>query len=203
MRALYTLEGQTVGFLLHEVWRAGGLILLGMGLYRLGVMTGKAKGSVYGTFVGVGVGVGLPITLLVFWVAHSSGWGGFWIRQLYLQTIYWVGIVVSLGWLSIVMLACREGCKGRVGTALAAVGRMALTNYLLQSLLCTSIFYGFGLGLYGSVDRIGQLGIVLGVWVVLLLISPLWLRHFRFGPAEWVWRSISYGRRQPFRVGTA
>jgi uncharacterized protein len=77
---------------------------------------------------------------------------------------------------------------------------MALSNYLLQSLLCTWIFYGFGLGLYGSVDRVGQLGVVLGVWVVLLLISPFWLRHFRFGPAEWVWRSISYGRLQPFRA---
>jgi uncharacterized protein len=75
-----------------------------------------------------------------------------------------------------------------------------LSNYLLQSILCTFIFYGFGLGLYGSVERAGQLAIVLGVWGLQLVISPLWLKHFRFGPAEWVWRALSYGRRPPFRV---
>jgi uncharacterized protein len=200
LRVLYTLEGQTTGFLLHEVWRSGGLILLGMGLYRLGVMTGRANPSVYRRLLGIGVGIALPLTAGVFWLAHSRGWNGFWLRQLYLQVIYWVGIPLSLGWLSMVVLACRRGCQGPLGRALAAVGRTALSNYLLQSLLCTSIFYGYGLGLYGSVERTGQMAIVLGVWVLQLLVSSLWLRHFRFGPAEWVWRSLSYGRPQPFRV---
>jgi uncharacterized protein len=200
MRALYSLEGQTVGFPLHEVWRASGLILLGMGLYRLGVMTGKAKRSLYWLLVAVGIGVALPLTAIVFRVAHSNGWSGFWLRQLYLQTISWVGIVVALGWLAVVMLVCHAGCRSWLGRAFAAVGRTALSNYLLQSLICTFIFYGFGLGLYGSVERIGQMEIVLGVWILQLAVSPLWLRFFRFGPAEWAWRSLSYGSRQPFRA---
>jgi uncharacterized protein len=111
-----------------------------------------------------------------------------------------VGILVSLAWMGIVMLACRTGCRSWLGRAFAAVGRTALSNYLLHSVLCTSIFYGFGLGLYGSVKRIGQIGIVVGIWVLQLLIPPLWLRNFRFGPAEWVWRTLSYGRLQPLLV---
>ncbi len=82
---------------------------------------------------------------------------------------------------------------------LADVGRMALTNYLLQTIICTTIFYGHGLGLFGRVERVGQIAIVAGVWVVSLVVSPLWLRRFRYGPFEWAWRSLTYGRRQPMR----
>jgi uncharacterized protein len=201
MRAHYSLEGQTVGFLLHGLWRASGLILVGMGLYRLRILTGRAAPSLYKTFIGIGLGIGLPITALAFFLSYSAGWGDFWIQQFSLQVIYWVGIVVSLAWIGIVMLACRTGCSSWLGRAFAAVGRMALSNYLLHSLLCTFIFYGFGLGLYGSVERIGQIGIVAGIWILQLLISPLWLRYFRFGPAEWLWRTMSYGKLQPMRVG--
>jgi uncharacterized protein len=91
-----------------------------------------------------------------------------------------------------------------------AVGRMALTNYLLQTIICTTIFYGHGLGLFGQVERSGQILIVLGVWIFQLVVSPLWLRHYRFGPAEWAWRSLTYWQLQPLKktagvqpVGTA
>ena len=85
----------------------------------------------------------------------------------------------------------------------AAVGQMALTNYLLHTVICTTIFYGHGFGYYGSVDRLEQLGVVIGVWVVQLVASPLWLRRFRYGPAEWVWRSLTYGAPQPLQRGLA
>ncbi len=78
---------------------------------------------------------------------------------------------------------------------------MALTNYLLQSVLCTTFFYGYGLGYYGKL-QLYQLGFVaLAVWIVELLVSPLWLRYFRFGPMEWLWRSLTYLRVQPMRRG--
>jgi uncharacterized protein len=76
---------------------------------------------------------------------------------------------------------------------------MAFTNYLVQTVICTTIFYGHGFGLFGSVERTGQILIVLAVWALQLWYSPLWLRHFRFGPAEWLWRSLTYGRPQPMR----
>ena len=77
--------------------------------------------------------------------------------------------------------------------------RLALTNYLMHSLICTTIFYGYGLGLFGTVNRTGLVGVVLAIWVLQLIVSPIWLAHFRFGPAEWVWRSLTYWRLQPTR----
>ena len=145
----------------------------------------------------------LPITALAFWLSYQAKWGDFWIQRFSLSVINWVGIGVSLGWMGILILICHRGCRSWIGNALAAVGRMALTNYLLQSLLCTYIFYGYGLGLYGSVERTGQMAVVVSVWIVQLILSPLWMKHFRFGPAEWAWRSLSYGRVQPMRVETA
>jgi uncharacterized protein len=80
---------------------------------------------------------------------------------------------------------------------------MALTNYLMQSVICTTLFYGWGFGLFGSVNRTALAGIVLAIWVFQLWISPLWLRYFRFGPAEWFWRSLTYWRLQPMMSGVA
>jgi uncharacterized protein len=74
---------------------------------------------------------------------------------------------------------------------------MALTNYLMQSVVCTLIFYGHGLGFFGAVSRTGQLGVVLGVWVLQLVVSPIWLGRFKFGPMEWLWRSLTYWKAQP------
>jgi uncharacterized protein len=95
-----------------------------------------------------------------------------------------------------VLLAQRDAWRKRLGP-LAAVGRMALSNYLLQSVICTMIFNAYGLGLYGRVGP--ALGFVLTCAIFLLQVpfSNWWLRHFRFGPAEWVWRSLTYGTRQP------
>ncbi len=89
--------------------------------------------------------------------------------------------------------------RGSFTPRLAAVGRMAFSNYLAQSLICTTIFYGHGLGLFGSVDRVTQALVVIGIWVLQLAVSPWWLARFRFGPCEWAWRSLTYGKRQPMR----
>jgi uncharacterized protein len=76
---------------------------------------------------------------------------------------------------------------------------MALSNYLLTSILCTFFFNGYGLGYFGKLQRHELYYVVLGMWTINLIISPIWLRHFRFGPAEWVWRSLTYWQQQPMR----
>ena len=98
------------------------------------------------------------------------------------------------------MLVCRSKLFCGLKRRLAAVGRLALTNYLMQTVICTTLFYGWGLGLFDKLDRFALLGVVLMVWIFQLLISPPWLARFRFGPAEWLWRSLTYFRRQPMRV---
>jgi len=77
---------------------------------------------------------------------------------------------------------------------------VALTNYLLQSILRTTLFYGYGFGLFGQVNRVGLWMIVFVIWVFQLIISPSWLKYFRYGPAEWLWRSLTYWSRQPMRI---
>ena len=102
-------------------------------------------------------------------------------------------------WMSLVMLLCRSARLPRVKSVLADYGRMAFTNYIGQSVLATLIFYGHGLALFGKLNRVEQVGVVAGIWVVQLAFSTLWLRHFQFGPLEWVWRSGVYFRPQPMR----
>jgi uncharacterized protein len=150
----------------------------------------------------VALGVAVPLTVLGLTSCVLTGWDSYGLWVLSDQIIYWFGIVMSLAWVSIVMLACRNGCRSWFGRSLAAVGRLALTNYLLQSLLGTFIFYGHGLGLYGTVDRTGQFAVAAGIWALQLLASPLWLRYFRYGPAEWLWRSLAYGRPPRVMMGS-
>ncbi len=77
---------------------------------------------------------------------------------------------------------------------------MALTNYLLQSLIYTTIFYGYGLGLVGQLGAAMGLGLAIDIYALQIPFSIWWLRRFRFGPMEWLWRSLTYGRIQPLRV---
>jgi uncharacterized protein len=79
------------------------------------------------------------------------------------------------------------------------VGRMAFTNYLMDTIVCTFLFYGWGLGYFGKVSRVEQFRIVLAIWALQLIVSPLWLARFQFGPFEWIWRSLTYGKLQPMR----
>ena len=82
----------------------------------------------------------------------------------------------------------------------ATVGRMALTNYLMQSLIATTIFYGYGFGCVGNIGRMGTIGIALVIFAAQIVFSLFWLKHFRYGPMEWLWRSLSYGARQPMAL---
>jgi len=86
---------------------------------------------------------------------------------------------------------------------LAAVGRMALTNYLMHSLICLFVFTGAGLGLVGELSRAQLYLVVFTIWGVQLWFSPWWLARYRFGPVEWLWRVLTYGERMPTRRANA
>lgn len=102
--------------------------------------------------------------------------------------------ILAIGYLSALALLCL-----RIGPIrpLAAVGRMSLSAYLLQSVLALVVFSGFRL--FDRLSPAQGMLVVLGIWTVLLVVCPLWLRSFRFGPVEWLWRIWTYGRRQPIR----
>ena len=108
---------------------------------------------------------------------------------------------LMLFYVAALTLALRQSW-GRWLGALAPLGRMALTNYIAQSLLCTLIFYGYGLGFFGEINAAAGLALALLIWLVQIPLSALWLRAFRFGPLEWLWRSLTYGQRQSMRKST-
>ena len=203
LRSMTALGFETVAILFWGGWRAGGLMLIGMALFKLDVFSARRSPRFYGALIAVALLVGLPLEAYGVVLDFRHGWAATWSFFQGKQFNYWPSIAVSLGYVGLVMLACRSNALRRATRPFAAVGQTALSNYLLQTVICTTIFYGHGLGLYGSVDRLGQFGVVAAVWAVQLIVSPLWLRRFRFGPAEWAWRSLTYGARQPLRRAPA
>jgi len=191
---------QTGGFLGATFWRVSGSVLLGMALYQWGVLTEERSDRFYRRLIVLGCVCGLGATLAGVWYIHAREWAAgaalFW-----RQFNYWGSLFLAAAYLAGVMLYSRHRPDGVVTRSLAAVGRTAFSNYILQTILATSIFYGHGLGLFGRVSRLEGFAVVLAVWAVQVPLSVLWLRRFRYGPLEWVWRVLTYGERQPIRVG--
>ena len=190
-----TLE--TFILLAWVVWRAGGLMLIGMACFKWGVFDTKRRPLFHVLMAAVGFAFGIPLVWHGLSVQESCGWSG--IDVAFANTLwnYWGSIGVAAGWIGVVMLLCRINLAAVIRSSLAAVGRMALSNYLAQSVLCGVIFYGWGLGYYGHFGYAEQLVIVMGIWAAQLIWSPLWLSVFRFGPMEWLWRSLTYWQVQP------
>ena len=183
------------GFLL----RIFALMLIGMALLKIGYFTPAFPKRAYWLGVALGACVGVPLVLYGALLDSASDWD---IRTAWfngLQYNYWGSLVISFGWISLVMLAVRAQLFPALLSRIQAVGRTAFSNYILQSIICTFIFYGYGLGLFGRVSRAAQLAIVALVWAIQLTISPIWMKHYQFGPLEWLWRSLTYARREPFR----
>lgn len=201
-RAPSSLMMQTFYFAIWGLWRAGGVMLLGMALLKLGVLRGTASKRTYMTLIATGFGVGFPLIVmdLVRYPADSRGTA----ESMFIGTLgnYWGSVLVAVGYASVVMLVVRGGAAAWLSRPLAAVGRMALTNYLAQSVICTLLFYGtlgHG-GLFGRLGWAEQWGVVAGVWALQIAWSVWWLGRWRMGPVEALWRWASYGKRPAMRI---
>jgi len=194
-----SFEFQTFVIFVWGMWRAGGLMLVGMALHKLHFFGAERSRAFYVVLIALAVFAGLPTVLYGVQRNFAANWNvrySFFFGQ---QFNYWGSLLVSLGWIGLILLACKAPRAGWLTRPLAAVGRMAFSNYILQTLICTTLFYGHGVGLFGRVERAGQFAIVAGVWAVLLIFSSLWLRNFQFGPLEWLWRALTYWQRPAFR----
>lgn len=142
----------------------------------------------------VGLLAGLPLAAAAAWLMYGQDMMTPSLRVAAGMTLATLAsVLVPLGYLSAVTLGWRRL------RFLAPAGRMALTNYLLQSLIWTWVFCGYGLGLWGEVPRAGQVPLALAFFAVQVVFSRWWLDRFWFGPAEWLWRSLTYWRLQPMR----
>jgi len=198
-RANDSLTGEVSGFIYLAFWRVEGCMLIGMALFKLGVFSAQRPAKLYWTFIAAAVLVGFPI--IVYGVHHdiAEGWdfrNAFFIGS---QYNYWASMLVSLGWVGATMLVFQSPSLRPFTKPIAAVGRMAFSNYIFDTVVCTTLFYGFGFGLFGKVSRVTQIEIVLVIWIAQLMLSSIWMRYFQFGPLEWLWRSLTYWKRQPFR----
>jgi uncharacterized protein len=192
------MHPQAVPFMLF--WRAMVLMLIGMGLMKTGVFTGRRSRSFYRNWVVAGFGIGLPVIAFGIWLWNRHDFDFTYNFMVGGQFNYFVSVLVCMGYVGVVMPVCQWGGLAGLRARLAAVGRMALTNYLMQSIIGILIFNGYGLGLFGQVERFHLWWFILGIWIVQLVYSPRWLRRFQFGPAEWLWRSLTYQERQSMRI---
>lgn len=190
-----------LGFLWIFVWRVIGVMLLGMILLRTGVLGGGRSRRFYRLLAASGLGIGLPLAAVGVRSNEAAGWqleSGFGTYSLF---NYFGSIFAAIGYLALVVLAYQSCWMPGLMRRLAAVGRMAFTNYIVQTLICTSLFYGgtLGAGLFMKTNRAAQLGIVFAIAALQLGYSPAWLARFRFGPLEWLWRTLTYQSVQPLR----
>jgi uncharacterized protein len=196
VRAEYTRDYLMFELWIFSVWRVTGMMLFGMALLKLGILTGERPRRFYMGLAAAGFGLGLPLIAWGLTRNIAANWSlqhAFFVGA---QWNYWGSMLVALGWIGLVITLWQsDRAPGLVGR-LAAVGRMAFSCYILETLICTTIFYGHGFGLFGRVTRPQQIVICVAIWALLVLIAPVWLRHLRFGPLEWLWRALTYGRAE-------
>jgi len=144
-----------------------------------------------------GLVMGLPLVVYGVQLNQGAGWQMDYSMFAGTMPNYVGSVLIALGYISLFQLLMRTDLRRCLVTWLAPVGRMALTNYLAQTLICTTLFYGHGFALYGSVSRFLQLMIVFGIWLIQILFSRFWMARFRFGPCEYVWRTLTYLRFLP------
>jgi uncharacterized protein len=176
-------------------------MLIGMALLKLGVLGAQRSAKTYLLMTLGGYGIGLPLGFheMSMIVDHNYSVLG---RAAAEATYQFSRLAMVIGHLGLALLVIRAGLFGGLQRRMGAVGQMALTNYLMQTVICTLLFYGFGFGfgLFGRLERHELYLVVLAIWLAQLIWSPLWLARFRFGPFEWLWRSLTYWRRQPMRI---
>ena len=185
---------------LFMMWDAIGMMLLGMAAYRLGFLSAQRSKKDYLRLTVFGFSIGLLVNGIELYQAIESNYDVIIISG-WFQGTYHIGRVsMALGWLGLVMLVCQSELWPALRLQLSAVGRTALSNYLLHSLLCLIIFTGAGFGLIGTFERWELYVIVLAIWIFQLFASSWWLKRYAFGPAEWLWRTMTYGSKQKWRI---
>jgi uncharacterized protein len=200
-RAGFLASGQPQWLYHFFIFDIGGMMLLGIGLLKAGVLSARLSSRAYSLLALGGYGLGIPLAALAVSQDISNGFDPATMGMgSVLHAI--ARVPVALGHIAVVMLVCRADTLRWITSPLGAVGQMAFSCYIATSLICTTLFYGYGFGWFAHLQRYQLYVVVLSVWVVLLIVSPLWLARFSFGPLEWGWRSLTYLHRPPMRLTT-
>lgn len=197
-RAPMVALGQSIYFAIFFLWRCGGMMLVGMALFKSGFLTGARAPAFYARTAAVCLAIGVALSSYGFTALESIAFA-MPARAIADSWNYAGAIFTSVGYAAAILYVITTGRLAALRRRLAAVGQMAFTNYLSHSVITAALFLGWGLDLAGRFDYAQQLLVVGAIWILQLVVSPLWLARFRFGPAEWLWRSLTYWQRQPMR----
>jgi uncharacterized protein len=198
-------KGQTL-FLPIIVWDSLALMLLGLALYRWGFFSGNwANGDYWKVMIG-GYAIGLP--LVIYSQYHRYLYNPTIeasLKRMVAEPIEWTDLIypfqrilLVMAHVSLIILLYKSGVARGLFRCLEAVGQMALTNYIMHSVICTLFFFGYGLNYYAELEYYQLYFVVAAIWILQLIVSPLWLRFFLFGPLEWCWRVLTYWHRPAF-----
>lgn len=194
-------------YLPFEIWDSLALMLLGLALFKWGFLTGAWSNKEYWTVAKIGYGFGLPLVIYSNYYAfyHFSTLEANLARMEEVP-INWVNLIYPFQRILLVMahaasliLIYKSGLVQGLMSRLVAVGRMAFTNYISHSVICTLFFFGYGLNYYAELAFYQIYFVVLAIWAFQLIFSPIWLKYFLFGPLEWLWRSLTYWKVQPLK----
>lgn len=182
------------------------LMLFGMALLKWGFLGGRWSRRTYWRLVALGYGVGLPLVVFSYHHAtvHSptieAG-----LAYMDTQPVPWVHLIypfqrilLVMAHASLIILAVQGGWLRGLTRRFAAVGQIAFTNDITHTIICSLVFFGYGLGRFGDMPYYQIYVLAVGIWILQLLASPWWLTRFHFGPLEWLWRSLTYWKLQPF-----
>ncbi len=171
---------------------------LGIALLKSGFLEGKKSTALYVAITLIGIGVGVLINYLRLKTEYANKFDMVVIAQKWHFSYYQIRrLFQTMGYLSLLILLYKVIPFRKILNIFAPVGQMAFTNYLMQSIIMSTIFYG--MGWFGQLQRYEIYYVVVGVWIFQIIFSHIWLRYFLFGPFEWLWRSLTYLHKPPFK----
>jgi uncharacterized protein len=189
------------------IWDSLALMLLGLALYRWGFLSGQWDNRDYWKVMAIGYGFGLPLAIYSHYHSylHNPTIEAS-LQRMETVPIEWTGLIypfqrilLVMAHVSAIIVLYKSRFAQSLFRRLEAVGQMAFTNYIMHSVICTLIFFGYGFNQFAELEYYQLYFVVLAIWILQLIVSPLWLLAFNYGPLEWMWRSLTYWRRQPFR----
>lgn len=182
----------------YDVWDVLSMMLLGIAFFKLNILSAEKSYGFYTLMAIVGYGIGLLVNYYETNLVIDSGFSYMGFSKSFLT--YYIGkTAVAIGHIGLILLFCKLPILNWLKKSLAAVGKMALTNYVMHSVFAIFIFTGVGFGLFGELQRHKLLYIVFSIWIFQMITSPIWLKYFLFGPFEWLWRNLSYQKKHPFK----
>jgi len=191
---------ETVNFYSNDFWDIITFFFIGMAFFKWGILSGERSVKFYWAMTLVGYIIGLCLAYLLIQADIKTRFDDSKLANILHVDFYQEKrLFMAMGHLGIIMLLYKYHIVDGLLRVFANVGRMTLTNYLMQSIICSLIFYGYGFKMFGKLQRYQLYYVVICIWVFQVIFSNIWLQYFRFGPFEWLWRTLTYWKKQPMK----